>query len=398
MMKNNGKYLFSMALILQPLLRLYGLPGIGGTFGDYVIIIVTLYIFFKINGKLAIINSKSEAIELFPIIICVMFNILFTWNSSYDVGNQITYWIRNVLYYLVLFYGSKRFYSIEHGYKVYKIISYVCTAFLIIQTIASSVFGIYIPGQFGPFALTDVELQIEKYNIYSYYNLFRPDSFFREPAHYATFVSCFILLCSLREVNNKNIFAMLFCTFGVLLSGSTAGLVVVSLIWLDWGFRLLKKKGNLKYLFPILILVIVALSIVMRTNSFQIMINRTFNTRDAVNSRFDWLDSLDILKTPLNWMFGMGNSSDVIQLTGWIPGWVMILVDYGIIGVLLFVVAYLLLFLRTNESGRIILTYFIILGFGTEVVADMYVLVILPFVINYTLIKKNNNGLRLETI
>ena len=80
-------------------------------------------------------------------------------------------------------------------------------------------------------------------------------------------------------------------------------------------------------------------------------------------------------------MFGLGNSSDVIQLTGWIPGWVIVVVSYGVIGLCLFLFSYLLLFVHANIDGKIILMYFIVMGMGTELVADMYVLVILPFVI-----------------
>ncbi|MBR2924114.1 MAG: hypothetical protein IKC28_03695 [Clostridia bacterium] len=381
-MTNNGKYFFCLALLLQPLLRLYGLPGIGGTFGDYTIILVVLYIILKKNSRISRINSVSETIELLPILICVTVNILFTWDFSFGIGNQLICWMRNLLYYFVLVYGVKSFYSIEHGYKAYRIIAYACTLFSMVQTVASSVFNIYIPGQFGSFALTDLAAQRENYDIYSHYNLFRPDSFFTEPAHYATFVSGFMILCSLREVNKKNIFAMIFCSFGVLLSGSTTGIVMVTFIWAGWLFRTLRKKNNIKWVFPTVVLAIVALSIVAKSDSFQLMMSRTFDTQDALNSRFSWMEEFAVLNTPLDWLFGKGNSNDAIKLMGWLPGWPMILVEYGIIGLFLFISSYLLMFFHVNRFGKNILLFFIVLGMGTEVVADMYILVILPFVIN----------------
>lgn len=42
----------------------------------------------------------------------------------------------------------------------------------------------------------------------------------------------------------------------------------------------------------------------------------------------------------------------------------------------------MLLFLHSNKNGKIILVYFMMMGIGTELVADEYVLVLLPFVIN----------------
>lgn len=379
--KDINKKLFCAALIMQPLLRLYGF-SIGGTFADYALILVFVSVVLRRNHGILNLNRRTEAIELVPIMICVLTNIFITWNSSFGAGNQIEYWIRYILYYFVLIYGIKDYYSTEYGYDIYKVIAIVSTVFLMIQSLASSLLGIYVPGQFGPFALTDITSQYENYNIYSNYNLFRPDSFFSEPAHYATFVSGFVLLCSFQDINKKNIILMLFCTLGILISGSTTGLAITAFIWFVWITRILKKKSKIKYLIPILLLSIIAMSIVVRTNSFQVMLMRTFKTQNALSSRFDWIETFDVLKTPVQWLFGIGNSSDVIQLTGWIPGWMIILVSYGIVGVIMYIISYFLLFLSSDKNGKIVLLYIIIMGFGTELVADMYVLVLLPFVIN----------------
>jgi|GEM_PF-4947569 len=388
--KDIRRKIFCAALIMQPLLRLYGLP-IGGTFADYAIILVAISIILKRNQGILKLNRKTEALELVPIMICVTINILFTWNRSFSISNQAEYWIRYVLYYFVLVYGIKEYYSTEYGYNIYKIMAVLSTVFLIIQSIASSLLGLYIPGQFGPFVLTDTISQYENYELYSSYNLFRPDSFFSEPSHYATFVSGFVLLCSLQDINKKNILLMLFCSLGILISGSTTGLAITVFIWFVWIIRILKQKNKIKYLIPILLLSIIGLSIVVRTNSFQIMLMRTFKTQNALNSRFDWLETFDVLNTPMQWMFGIGNSSEVIKLTGWIPGWTIVLVSYGILGLLSFLISYLLMFIYSDENGKIILLYIMIMGFGTELVADMYVLVLLPFVMNKISVKQEHH-------
>ena len=381
-MRNKGKTIFCVALILQPLVRLYGLPAIGGTFADYIIIGVALYIILRRSNSLLRISSKKEAVELLPIMVCVAINIVFTINRSFGVAEQLIYWMRYCLYYFVLIYGVKSFYDVEYGYRVYQLAAYACTIFLFVQIIASSVFSIYIPGQFGSLALTDIEAGYEDYLLYLPYNLFRPDSFFEEPAHYATFVSGYVMICSLREVNKWNIFSMILCSLGVLLSGSTTGLAMVVLIWIMWFFRLISQKKNTKYICPILILVLIAMSVAVRTNTFQIMIDRTFNSESALNSRFSWIDSFTaIIDNPIQWFFGLGCSRGVIELAGWLPGWPLIIIQYGIMGVIFFVSAYFLLWIKANKMGKLILIYFIILGCGTEAIVDVYVLVVLPFVI-----------------
>lgn len=381
-MKELERKLFCTTLILLPLLKLYGISAIGGTFADYTLIIIVIIMLVKQGKNVFILTGNRNSIEFIPIMICVIFNIFFTWNFSFEIGNQIIYWMRYILYYFVLIYGIKRYYSVEIGYKVYEIASIISTIFLIIQYLAYIFMNRIILGQFGSLALTDLKQHKQFYDTYAAYNLFRPESFFSEPSHYATFICGFLLICSMRQVNKKNILTMSFCSLGILLSGSTTGLCGAVFIWTLFSLRLMWQRNSIVYLLPIIVIAVVVLLFVSQTVSFQIMMQRTFNSRDAIKSRFDWVDSLHILRSPLTWMFGYGSSSDVIELTGWIPGWAIILVQYGIIGIALFVLSYMLLFMYSNKNGKIILVYFMMMGLGTELVADEYVLVLLPFVIN----------------
>ena len=381
-MKELERKLFCTILILQPLLKLYGIGVIGGTFADYTLIIMVIIMLIKQGKNVFKLTGKKNSIEFIPIMLCVILNIFFTWNFSFEIGNQIIYWIRYILYYFVLIYGIKKYYSVETGYKIYEIASIISTIFLIIQYLAYIFMNRIILGQFGPLALTDLKQHKQFYDTYATCNLFRPESFFSEPSHYATFICGFLLICSMRQINKKNILIMAFCSLGILLSGSTTGLCGAVFVWTLFSLRLMKQKNSIVYLLPIIVIAVVVFLFVSQTVSFQIMMQRTFNSRDAIKSRFDWVDSLHILRSPLTWMFGYGSSSDVIELTGWIPGWAIILVQYGIIGIVLFMLSYMMLFLHSNKNGKIILVYFMMMGIGTELVADEYVLVLLPFVIN----------------
>ena len=381
-MKELERKLFCTTLILLPLLKLYGISAIGGTFADYTLIIMAIIMLVKQGKNVFKLTGNRNSIEFIPIMICVILNIFFTWNFSFEIGNQIIYWMRYILYYFVLIYGIKKYYSVEIGCKVYEIASIISTIFLIIQYLAYIFMNRIILGQFGSLALTDLKQHKQFYDTYAAYNLFRPESFFSEPSHYATFICGFLLICSMRKINKKNILIMAFCSLGILLSGSTTGLCGAVFVWAFFSLRLMKQKNSIVYLLPIIVIAVVVFLFVSQTVSFQIMMQRTFNSRDAIKSRFDWVDSLHILRSPLTWMFGYGSSSDVIELTGWIPGWAIILVQYGIIGIFLFILSYILLFMHSNKTGKIILVYFMMMGLGTELVADEYVLVLLPFVIN----------------
>ncbi len=114
-MKELERKLFCTILILQPLLKLYGIGVIGGTFADYTLIIMVIIMLIKQGKNVFKLTGKKNSIEFIPIMLCVILNIFFTWNFSFEIGNQIIYWIRYILYYFVLIYGIKKYYSVETG-------------------------------------------------------------------------------------------------------------------------------------------------------------------------------------------------------------------------------------------------------------------------------------------
>lgn len=370
------KYIFTATLLLQLILRNYGIKGLGGTFADYSLIAVTIYVFIKQSSKL---TNNTTVLSVLPFFVYVFANFFFTFHTNLPVSDQIIDWMRCLLCYFVIAFGVKKYFDYEFGYKFYRNLAIFATFFLIIQYVSVVFLGRYISGFWAPISLINPQEMYAKFGLYSIAT-YRPNSFFAEPAHYATFIIPFFCLNCFEEVKPKSILMTVFLTFGVLLSGSTTGLVVCGGCIVIWLFRFFRKTRNYKYLPVIIALVIIAYNIVSEMDSFKFMVYRTFGSNDATNSRLRWF-SEDIFpfEGMLDYLFGVGNCDLILQK--WLPGWALLFQDYGILGILIYIGCSVHLFWKSTSKSRIILIVFWVLSIGAEVIVDQHMLYFLAFVV-----------------
>lgn len=370
------KYIFTATLLLQLILRNYGIKSLGGTFADYSLIVVTAYVLVNQSSKL---TNKTTLLSYLPFFVYVVANFFLTYHTDLPASDQIIDWTRCVLCYLVIVFGIKKYFDYEFGYRLYKYLAVLATLFLIIQYISVVFLGRYISGFWDPMSLVDSK---EMYTTFEFYSIttYRPNSFFAEPAHYATFIIPFLCLHCFEKVNPKSIRMTVFLTFGILLSGSTTGLIVCGLCIMVWLFRFFRETRNYKYLLVIIALIIIAYSIVSEMDSFKFMVYRTFMSDDAANSRLRWF-SEDIFpfEGTLDYLFGVGNCDLILK--SWLPGWALLFQNYGILGILIYISCSMHLFWKSTSKSRTILIFFWILSVGAEVIVDQHMLYFLAFAV-----------------
>lgn len=381
------KKVFCILLMLEPVLRLYGI-GIGGTFGDYALIIIAACIAIKRDDFFVLKNSR-DYIELAPFMFYLLANFLITYHEDISFSNQFIDWIRVFFIYFIFVTGIKKYFDFEIAYKCYALFSIMATLLLIIQYVFSISAGIYISGKFTPLYLGDSLKEVDNFKLYGV-TFFRPSSFFQEPAHYATYVlGYFALLCT-RKINTQRIFIMAFIAMGILLSGSTTGLIVLVFIVIVWIAIYLHNIKKLRYYILLVLIVGVALYYVSQTDSFIYMISRitsnsgsSISSTAAFRSRFLWLNNLKLFDSPIRFLFGTGTCSDV--LSEWVPGWILFLNSFGVVGLIFYLGAFIYLFVNSSKEGKILFLIFWGLGAGTEVIVDQNMFLYLP----YAMIAKN---------
>lgn len=370
---------FSITILLQLILKSYGIPGLGGTFADILLLLLCIWMLLL---QRKVIAEKNTLFSFLPFYIYIVVNVALTWHMNFSASDQIIDWFRVVLYYYVLIFGVKKYFDVDFAYQVYEYMVIAATVFLIIQYMLVAFAGHYISGFWGPFALVDSKKMYLDFTMFST-SMYRPNSFFAEPAHYATFVIAYLCMNCLKQINLKTVFMTIFVTFGVLLSGSTTGLVLCAIIIFFWLLNFCRKTQNMKYFIVVIILALIAFNYVSQMESFKFMLYRTFETSNATESRLNWMNK-DILpfNSIIDYFIGVGNCSKILQNgVGWLPGWILLLQYYGIIGVLIYCICSIWLFIKSSWKSRLLLITFWILGVGAEVLVDQHLLLFLSFAI-----------------
>lgn len=372
--------LISVLLIMQPILVIYSIPGLFGTFSDYIMILFfgVILLEYLYQGKTKL--GKIEFIGLM-FVVYIFLNFIVTVNFSNEVLKELIYMLRSSIYYCIAVVFAREYFDINVAYKAYKYISIFATSWLILQYVSMNFFHIYIPGTIERFvARTDLLNQRDYLN---YVQFYRPCSIFGEPAHFATFVAGFLgINVCLDCKKGGRTFLNLFLTFGVMLSGSTTGIAICLLIWGYYAWEKIKdRKVTLKILF-LIVGAVLGLMLLMNTNSFKILITRTFKSDSAVSGRFSNIFSMFEGDDLFSILIGQGPYyTKITDEFGWLPGYPLIYKCFGLIGILFVILLFLAVYKERKRESRFFLIIFAILNLGTEVITTAFLLLFLPFMV-----------------
>lgn len=345
---------YTVLIALLPILSIYasGVPGIN--LGE--LFLVAFFVYSLVFVKKGSFNSYTHVTILIFFGGYVIFSTLISmFFDSSQINDVMVRTIRFCFYIFVIFYLSRKFFSLNYAIKIIKYVSIAGTFYIIIQNISYHFFGIILKG-FLPFVPVYTSLY-ETYDYAALYEMifYRPTSFFLEPAHYAQYVLIGLLVFLFKEeFNLKNIISSVFITSGILLSTSGQGLIITTLIWfvymLDLLFtkRQIRKKRLFGIGFPIIPLMV--LPFLLRSEVIQNNISRILSggTNTAVGSRgqgyltFIMDDSIYIK------LFGAGFGNTPYGV--WFAGFSYILYCLGIVGFLFLLGIFLKYYIKANSK------------------------------------------------
>lgn len=378
--KKNIYKLISGLLVIQPILVMYSIPGLFGTFSDYVMILVfeVLFLEYLLHKKF-----KMDEIEFIGLmfIVYIFLNFMVNVNFSTETSKELIYMLRTCIYYSVSVVFVKEYFDINIAYKTYKYVSIFATCWLILQYISMNFWHLYIPGSIEMFVKrTDLLNQRDYLN---YVQFYRPCSIFAEPAHYATFVVGFLGINIVLDCKNSGrTFVNLFLTFGIMLSGSTTGIAICLFAWGYYAWEKFKgRKVTLKMLF-LVIGAMLSLIVLLNTNSFNILITRTFKSNSAASGRFSNVTSIFEGDNFFSMLMGYGSYyTKITDEYGWLPGYPLIYKCYGVIGIVFVVSLFLMICKKRKRESRVLLIIFAVLNLGTEVITTAFLLLFIPFMV-----------------
>ncbi|WP_404330370.1 hypothetical protein [Mesobacillus maritimus] len=395
---------YSVLIALLPIISIYssGIPGVN--LGE--ILLIAFLAYSVLLNRRVVFNPKHfNSIILFGWFI-VMTTLIAMFFDSSQIADVFVRTVRFTFYLLIIYYLSKKYFSIDYTSKIIKNVSILATIYILIQNISYNYFGIILKG-FLPF-IPVYTSHYETYDYASIYNMlfYRPTSFFLEPAHYSQYALIGLVVLLYKEkFNMKNIISSIFLTTGILISTSGQGLILAAFLWVLYAVYILfsntlsKQKRLFGMIFPILLLVI--LPFILQSDVVQNNISRILasGTGTAFAARAEGYFAFGLKDNIFTLFFGagFGNTPEGI----WYSSLAYLLYCTGIIGLVFFVGILLMFYINAKNLYTKML---IILCFGlsasAEIIHSFWVVLILSLICysnhNVKIKVRDNNSIQLN--
>jgi hypothetical protein len=384
---NLKKRIFTLMIILFPIISIYSSPIEGASIAD-ILLILSFPIFSIGLIELDWPINKSFSFYLIYYIVFLVFN-LFISLALAETGTFLVILLSSIKYILYLTFialFTKTFLDKDLALKGLKNVSLFASGYLIIQYITYTVFGSYLPGTI-PF----LRLQssgIENLNsLYKQGFKIRMNSIFSEPAHFATYVLIFLVIDLMApKKKTKEYIPSIIVSIAILLSESSTGIITCGFIWFLWALKKIvsqrEKSKERIIIFVLIVLSPVLYYFLLKTDSFNTFINRTYSNGQLgtaalgrignVNFSQIWLNSSSV-----DVLFGKG----MVNLDFYMPGFARALYYYGIIGSIVLYITILLIYNNLGKNLRPLMVVFLILNIGTEMMFGGFIMLYFSFMI-----------------
>lgn len=376
-----SKKLFILSVVLLPLLFQYATPISGFTVGDAFM--VFSWLFLKITTKKTKISK--------PICFALIYIVIIT--SSYLLDGTLeksTTSLRYIVYLFIMLYFPTVDNNKEYLYKVLNRVGIFVMIILYIQYIALNTIGLIVPGVLTFLPLT--ETSFENYAV-AFSSAGRCMSVFAEPSHYAIFIILFIAyrLFLNEGLSLKTIILPIVASISVVLCSSLTGVIMMAAVWaLKVFYELKSKRISLVYIMSSLLVFGIMFFIIMSTSLGSYITNEEVYERQSTG-RFAGYDYLSSTMNSSSLSFIFGNGMNDIGEIEYLPGWPRLLLYFGLVGSLIYVISFLLC-AKWNTFSFVLLIIIAGLMIGTEMNFGPFFMpyMMMLLLTNKTLILKEN--------
>lgn len=371
-----GIRFYSVVVALLPVLASYASSVPGFSMADVVLALCCA------GAVLGGSRRKTNEFTVKPVLIVIALYLILLFNlvtalvqRSPEYGNMAIRTIRYFFYLAVVVICSCHMLDLALCKKTVKIVVLLASGYIFLQYVFFTLFGVILLG-YLPF----LNLYVEGYATTDYASLYavmyRPTSFFLEPAHFARYavVGVALLLFDGEKLTAQNVAGAVFASAAVLVSTSAQGYLLLALVWLLCLLIRTKdlESDGLKGLFfiaalmlPLLLMGILQLPFVQSAVARALNIDFTnlSNENTAIGARlggFSYYLELPVLHRFIGMGFG------VVPPNGWLSSAPYWLYGSGCIVFGLYLIYALILLGKTRGSARIIGLLFLILLFTDD--------------------------------
>ena len=385
------KRFFTTILIIFSILMMYASPVKAISYADFLLL--CLYPILIID----LIKKEKKGVKiiiyspLFVVFLYVLFQFLFllVFKDKIYIEEVLNRTIHYLFYLFTLMIFVKNYFDYTFGYRFFKIFALISSIYLIIQYFLYLFFAYDLSG------MLPVKMMIETVNDSGIRSIAaasnRPRSFFIEPSAYALFV-CFFLSLELYKKNNSKIngfIVEIICSFGILLSGSSLGIILCSLIWgvfIIKSTNIFSKKANLKVIVILMICIPVIVFIYIKSPFYDFFIDRMFSDNGELGQsaigRFGGYGIVFNFQNSTNFEIVFGKGMRDYLNNQYIPALPRIFFYYGLMGYIVYGIAIYLMIKKADERSRFLILIMIIASIGGDAFFGAYLMQTIPFISN----------------
>ena len=340
--RETGKIRFSLdaiiafLIVLTPVMTQYSfraLPNI--SIFDWILLFVFLVNLFRKKIK---IENHYLLWGIFAIL-----HTLIAYNfakTNAVIGLDFSGGIHIGLYYLVIAVVLPNIRNPQKFEKYIHSLIVFATLYLIMQVVVYYLFHYYISGTIKFFYYNEALDRFQSSMNNSIQSVIRCRSIFFEPSHYAVITSIAMALVLDPQRNDKKSRCLsILYSVGIILSLSSAGIILCLVLWIRYFFSLILQrkisKSTMLKIGGLLFLAVIALIILQQLGLIEYVLNRTLGTSTKTNALYNRVGHISTILSDLKakdgwFVFGLG----WIDYENFLPEFVMTFLSYGVIGCL----------------------------------------------------------------
>lgn len=379
-------YFYSFFIVIFPLLTIYRSPIPGLRLSTLLLFLITPVLIEKSLTRNTLASKTSKLFFLLCLYLFCSTTLSVLFGSV--INNDVSLIFFRLFNFIIIptlgvFIFSKRYFDLTLGLKILINISIVSSIFLIFQTTVFYTTGKLLSGVF----LSFVDYAQYAENDYSAWakHLYRPTSFFTEPAHFCqfAFVGLVYSLFGNEYIQNRNLKAIVIST-AMILSTSVQGIILVFLIWVIFIFsKSRQKKNKLFYTFLGIFLMTVIIITVFQFDFFVKAIDRAItlnaNGGNAFLARTSSIS--DFMALPvIHQIFGVGFGNPIPEQ--YFNSISYALYCTGVIGLILMFILFIPMYKQSFYFQKVTILLLIMLFFGSHLFTATSIMFYFPFLIN----------------
>lgn len=353
---------FSVFLALYPILCMYK-AIYRFTIGDVLLI---LFLSFSLTNKIRI---SKPCIVVFSFVTVagfeLMLNLMFSSvTAEYEPLSLVFRLVKFIFYMCCVFLVGEKHFNAEVFYHAIIFVAVAATLFLVIQYVLFYRTGTIILGR-----IPGLPLYLEEYSDINYdlvySNIFRPCSFFLEPASFCQYAVVALVMTLFRSLNKrgglKNIIFLIIITVGIVMTTAAQGILYIFVIYAFFSFKNSKSRiKSISFLIAMLVLMLICYN---HIDVVRFGVNRLLFDDAASNARLGSYHYItEMGNVPLFFGYGYGVTPNNEYLAGFAYIWY----GCGLVGVMLSLGIFASFYLNSKtDSAKLICLLFLVMFVGT---------------------------------